>query len=384
MSPFEKTMRLPKSLYVRRDHTVVRLAPTRRAKRRGVVMKDARLPVLRSLEGPGCKTTWYQVHTDGWICGDFVVPGDLPPWGAQYPIMTSGEITPWPYAFVYKPTIEYRMNRGVLEEMRDLLAGFGFGVQRRIQHAEQNFFLTAEGTLVPRNAAGVSRRVSTFSGIALDNGKIWPVGFVHSKQAWAYSEPKRNSQSRIGKVERYAPFRVLEKTGTGRGRFFRFDKQAWLSARDVRVAANAPLPKDLAIDEKWIDVDTRQQIIVAYEGKTPVYATLISTGRTGHSHTIKGTFRIWAKVAAIAMDNTDEELEETEMVDGGLLEERNLFSLHDVPWTQFFFENYALHGVYWHNGFGNRRSHGCVNMAPIDARWFFNWTEPRLPNGWWA
>jgi lipoprotein-anchoring transpeptidase ErfK/SrfK len=384
MSPFEKTMRLPKSLYVRRDHTVVRLAPTRRAKRRGVVMKDARLPVLRSLEGPGCKTTWYQVHTDGWICGDFVVPGDLPPWGAQYPIMTSGEITPWPYAFVYKPTIEYRMNRGVLEEMRDLLAGFGFGVQRRIQHAEQNFFLTAEGTLVPRNAAGVSRRVSTLSGIALDNGKIWPVGFVHSKQAWAYSEPKRNSQSRIGKVERYAPFRVLEKTGTGRGRFFRFDKQAWLSARDVRVAANAPLPKDLAIDEKWIDVDTRQQIIVAYEGKTPVYATLISTGRTGHSHTIKGTFRIWAKVAAIAMDNTDEELEETEMVDGGLLEERNLFSLHDVPWTQFFFENYALHGVYWHNGFGNRRSHGCVNMAPIDARWFFNWTEPRLPNGWWA
>ena len=84
------------------------------------------------------------------------------------------------------------------------------------------------------------------------------------------------------------------------------------------------------------------------------------------------------------MDNTDEELEE-ELVDAGTSEEeRHLYSLHDVPWTQFFFEDYALHGVYWHDRFGNRRSHGCVNLSPTDARWFYNWTEPRQPPGWWA
>jgi lipoprotein-anchoring transpeptidase ErfK/SrfK len=377
-------MFLPKSLTVLKDHSIVRLAPTRRATRRGVVMKHARLPVLNMSTGPGCKNKWYQVHIDGWICGDFVTPSDSPPWGQQYPIMAVEDVTPWPYAFVYKPTIEYRMNRGGLEEIRDLLTGFGFGVKRRVQLSGQKFFLTQEDTLVPGDAAGITRRVSNFSGIELYDKNVWPIGFVNSKTAWAYSKPSRTKQARIGKVDRYTAFLILQETGTGKDRYVRFDQQGWLWAGDVRVATHAPPPKDLAPGEKWIDVNTKTQIITAYEGQTPVYTTLISTGRMGDSRTIKGTFRIWAKVAAIAMDNTDEELEETEMLDGGLLEERHLFSLHDVPWAQFFFENFALHGVYWHDRFGNRRSHGCVNMAPTDARWFFHWTEPRLPDGWWA
>jgi len=40
--------------------------------------------------------------------------------------------------------------------------------------------------------------------------------------------------------------------------------------------------------------------------------------------------------------------------------------------------------VYWHDRFGDRRSHGCVNLSPIDARWFYEWTEPNVPDGWWA
>jgi len=36
----------------------------------------------------------------------------------------------------------------------------------------------------------------------------------------------------------------------------------------------------------------------------------------------------------------------------------------------------------WHNGFGAARSHGCVNMSPPDARWFYHWTEPHVPSGW--
>ncbi|EFK95834.1 ErfK/YbiS/YcfS/YnhG family protein, partial [sediment metagenome] len=99
-------------------------------------------------------------------------------------------------------------------------------------------------------------------------------------------------------------------------------------------------------------------------------------------------YRIWAKVAAIAMDNTEEAIEANEALEladaGAPLEEVNLYSLRDVPWTQFFFESFALHGVYWHDRFGNRRSHGCVNLSPADARWFYEWTEPRVPDGWWA
>jgi hypothetical protein len=30
------------------------------------------------------------------------------------------------------------------------------------------------------------------------------------------------------------------------------------------------------------------------------------------------------------------------------------------------------------------KSHGCVNLAPLDARWLFDFTGPRLPAGWVA
>ena len=50
------------------------------------------------------------------------------------------------------------------------------------------------------------------------------------------------------------------------------------------------------------------------------------------------------------------------------------FELRDVPWVMYFKGGYALHAAYWHDDFGRPRSHGCINMAPIDARYVFNWS----------
>jgi hypothetical protein len=41
-----------------------------------------------------------------------------------------------------------------------------------------------------------------------------------------------------------------------------------------------------------------------------------------------------------------------------------------------------IHTAYWHDAFGNTVSHGCVNVSPKDARFLFDWIEPRLPDGW--
>ena len=38
----------------------------------------------------------------------------------------------------------------------------------------------------------------------------------------------------------------------------------------------------------------------------------------------------------------------------------------------------AFHSTFWHNGFGERWSHGCVNLRPEDAKWIFRWTTPRV------
>jgi lipoprotein-anchoring transpeptidase ErfK/SrfK len=58
------------------------------------------------------------------------------------------------------------------------------------------------------------------------------------------------------------------------------------------------------------------------------------------------------------------------------------YSIEDVPWVMYFQGSYALHGAFWHNLFGSTRSHGCVNMSPLDARALFFWVEPELPTGW--
>ncbi len=375
------------SLLVNRNRMVVRRGPTSKSRRRGVVMKGSRLPAIERTRGKGCRDYWYRVHDEAWVCGSGVTPTDDFAEGLHYPVMEDGELTPWPYAFVHKPAMEYRNAGGGVEEVREVFKGYGFGVKGVTRLYGEVYFKTVEGRLVPRSAAGISRRVSDFEGVEIIDGSPWPVGWVNSRKAWAYSEPSRKKKFRIAPVERYSPFEVLEETGKGRRRFVRYDEGTWLDRKDVRVVTEASRPDSVGPAEKWIDVDISQQIVTAYEGDTPVYATMVSSGRGGGSRTVKGKFRIWVKVSAIPMDNTDEELDEEieEGIDGGVPDEdRHLFSLHDVPWSQFFFENFALHGVYWHDRFGNRRSHGCVNLAPTDARWFFDWTGPRLPDGWWA
>jgi lipoprotein-anchoring transpeptidase ErfK/SrfK len=39
----------------------------------------------------------------------------------------------------------------------------------------------------------------------------------------------------------------------------------------------------------------------------------------------------------------------------------------------FFYKDYAIHGTYWHNNFGRRMSHGCVNMKTKEAKWLYQW-----------
>ncbi len=388
LSPYGEEDALPCSVSVRPAELVVRQGPSDSTRRRGVAIRNSRLPVLESSEGPGCASSWYRVSEQAWVCGDQVTPSDEEPAAPHLPSMKPGDLTPWPYAFVRSEAIEYRPGAGGLHEIRELSPGFGFGVGGWTRVEGRRFLRTVAGHLVPADAAGVTGRVSRHEGVAIEDGGPWPVGWVNSLKASAWREPSRRKEHRLAPARRYDLFEVLEVRGQGRKRFYRFDEGAWLWSRDVRVARPATRPESVEEEERWIDVDLAEQILTAYEGDAPVYATLVSTGRGGASRTVKGEFRIWAKIAAIAMDNTDEELEEEApgepSADAGVEEERHLYSLHDVPWTQFFHESYALHGVYWHDRFGNRRSHGCVNLAPRDARWLYDWTRPAVPDGWWA
>ena len=128
-------------------------------------------------------------------------------------------------------------------------------------------------------------------------------------------------------------------------------------------------PPGVKADEHWVHVDLSEQTLVAYEGDTPVFATLVSTGKESGMTPI-GVHRVQIKHVATPMRDQPEEDE--------------AYSIDDVPWTQYFAGSIALHGAFWHAGFGQVRSHGCVNLSPADARWLFGFTEPQLPDGWHA
>ena len=379
------------SLLVRKHRIPIKKGPSRQYKLRGMAVKGARLPVLASQKGDDCDAgIWYRIHEEAWVCGDDVVLEKAPPQAISQPPMDNDAVTPWPYAFIREESIEYEWSRhGWLEETREIFKGFGFGVEKRVDIDGERYYRTPEGKYIPARVAGITGRISTFQGVALSQADHWPVGWVNATEAWVHSEPSSQTQTRVRKLVRYDFFKVFEESVEGKNKYYRVGPDEWISARLVRVATKTVRPAGVLNDERWVDVDVNQQIVTAYVGDQPVYATLVSTGRYGGSRTVKGQFRIWVKVAAIAMDNTDEQEEldtDTAGTDTGTASsaERQLYSLQDVPWTQFFHESYAIHAVYWHNRFGNRKSHGCVNMAPADAKWFYEWTAPHVPEGWWS
>jgi lipoprotein-anchoring transpeptidase ErfK/SrfK len=141
----------------------------------------------------------------------------------------------------------------------------------------------------------------------------------------------------------------------------------------MRVPTSAPPPDEVGKSERWLDVDLATQTLVAYEGEKPVFATVVSTGKVAGS-TPKGVHRIWVKLRTATMSNADDAQ--------STADDATPFSIEDVPWVQYFSNGVALHGAFWHRKFGYAHSHGCVNLAPLDAMRLFDWTMPRLPNGW--
>jgi lipoprotein-anchoring transpeptidase ErfK/SrfK len=124
-------------------------------------------------------------------------------------------------------------------------------------------------------------------------------------------------------------------------------------------SAEFKFPSGIEAGEKWIDVNLTSQTLVAYEGIRPVYQSLVSTG-TNRYPTVTGQFRIWLRFASQDMNGYRLGYD---------------YFLQDVPYVQYFFEDYALHGTFWHNNFGTPMSHGCVNLPTPAAEWLFHWAS---------
>jgi len=118
---------------------------------------------------------------------------------------------------------------------------------------------------------------------------------------------------------------------------------------------------------RWIDVNLSNQTATAYEGDTPVYTALVTTGKPGHE-TPTGTYHIFSRVYNETMVSTTPGDE---------------YNLSNVYFTQYFTgSGDALHYNYWQPSyvFGSvPTSHGCVGMTYGDAAYFWNFADYGTP-----
>ena len=352
------------------------------SKRIGTVAAGTRLivrGVVPSRDDGGCKgDDWLAILPYGFICSRALTEADEAPDGSLALQPDEGRLTPFQYAFVRSESAPLYANLEALEARQPsetLERGMSLAVARTAEFEGYEFVRTENGEYVPKADVRWGGQGSAWHGVYI-SGRYEGPSF-----AWAHKDkvPVRDAPSpdakRIGKLDRRERVPLLRSNGgAGKAKFFEIADGRWVAADDLNeVHLMAPPPGTAEASRvrkggspQWIDVDLGEQVLVAYRGDKPVYATLISSGRG--NRTPRGNYPVWAKVASVDMGNQ------------GYEDSRYL--VQGVPWVEFFQAGIALHGTYWHDGFGQKKSHGCVNLSPTDARWVFEWLGPQMLAGW--
>ena len=115
---------------------------------------------------------------------------------------------------------------------------------------------------------------------------------------------------------------------------------------------------------KSILVDRSEQMLYAYDAETLFMKATTSTGLDS-TPTPRGVFTIFKKTPSRYMQGPLPNINSDDYYD-----------LPGVPWNLYFTEGGAvIHGAYWHDKFGTKYSHGCVNLTPKEARIIYEWAD---------
>ncbi|MEZ4256058.1 MAG: L,D-transpeptidase [Polyangiales bacterium] len=271
------------------------------------------------------------------------------------------------------PTLSSLQGHEASPVLRVLMKGFYVSLDREFDVPPRKVWRTLHNEFIPSEALALVTG-SEFEGAVLDETTTLPLGFVLSSDTCAYVPNEKGALKCAEKPGYHFRFHVASREGEGKKAYVVDDAGRRFAERDVTVLELRKRPKKVAEDESWIDVDLERQSLVAYEGDRPVYATLISSGRVRRGDPKKehatpaGVYRLLSKHVSHVMDGDN-------AIDGP-------YSIEDVPYVMYFQGAFALHTAFWHNRFGRPKSHGCVNLAPKDAKWLFGWTDPKLPASW--
>ncbi len=162
-----------------------------------------------------------------------------------------------------------------------------------------------------------------------------------------------------------------------------FDESLFLNVPNPAPVASPLSPSSPAKPgPKRIEVSIAEQTLRAYDGDTLVLETFVSTGLDPND-TETGRFRVRYKVRNEDMRGaTDPQGNVVWVVgDGGSAPAGSIpYGVADVPNVMYVnLDAEALHGAYWHSNFGQRMSHGCINLPLPVAEFLYGWAPLGTP-----
>jgi hypothetical protein len=232
----------------------------------------------------------------------------------------------------------------------------GFNFVRAIDLSVDDWLQIQGGSWIRRSDATYSQP-SFLTGVTFENGLEYPFAQVLDLSrifVSAYPGGPR-SQDNGRWIDRYEVVNIFATATDEEGwEWFMIGPNQWVEQRFLAVYEKIEKPED--VSGRWVAVDLYEQTLIAYEDEMPVFATLISSGLPTHE-TNQGLFNVWASMPSDGMS--------------GAAGAPSAYALQSVPWVMYFDGGISLHGTYWHDLFGYRQSHGCVNLSISDAKWLF-------------
>jgi len=348
----------------------------------GSIARGTRVRVRGELAVPSSRycggSVFYAIEPFGWICGEFTQPTDQPLTRTSALALEPGTPVPYRYVMVVVPEGELlpmwsspEALRAYAEPERQLsrgdtvaLAPLGSQTRSSLTFEDQRYHLTVDGKVLPTQSTFQLTNYSAWQGVALSATDRLPFAWVTPRSAKVYDQPRGTA---LEQLDRRTRVDVLEEVLDGKVRWIRIGDGRWMRADQLNEVRKLARPEGTGVDERWIDIDLGEQVVVAYVRDQPVFATLTSSGRPPN-RTPRGNYPVWGRASAVTMKSQDYD--------------DKPYYVNRVPWVVFFQAHNALHAAYWHDRFGTVKSHGCANLSPSDARYLFEWLEPRMPAGW--
>lgn len=212
--------------------------------------------------------------------------------------------------------------------------------------------------------------VSDFQGVETTSQPQRPFGWV-VQEVRPSRQPDGEPDAAFEKLERFDFVEIYDAIpGEDEWIWYDIGDGRWVKQTFFSIVDVSPRPAEVGDDEYWTEVDLYEQTFAAYEGDRLVYATLISSG-LNRWPTNEGLFQVWSRLKEYKMSGAEGKVD--------------YYFLEDIPYIMYFDDTagIALHGTYWHDRFGYKHSHGCVNMPVKDAEWTYNWSA-EAPNDLWV